>query len=121
MKLHKCPFCCEPIDEFVSKPAKEKYRWYEFSQYRTFCPHCEAEVALDDKFQRWGLLVLPAIVLFVCDVALSDQGGVNKILLYGSWLLLAIGVVMLFLTRKLTVVNPPSNNRFQGDAAPPHA
>jgi hypothetical protein len=99
------------IGEFVTKPANEKYRWFDFAQSRSFCPHCEAEVALEVKFQRWSLLVLPAIVLFVWDVALSMQGGVNRFLLYGSFLLAAFGMAMLFRTRKLVVINPPSDNR----------
>lgn len=121
MKLYKCPFCNKPIGEFVAKPVKEKYRWFEFSQYRSYCPHCGAEVALEAKLQRWALLGLPAIVLFVWDVALSKQGGVNKMLLYGSLLLAVFGIVMLFITRKLVLVNPPSNNRLQDDAATPCA
>jgi len=123
MKLYSCPCCCKPIGigEFVTKPTRKKYRWFEFSQYLLFCPHCEAEVALDEKFQRWALLVLPAIVLFVWDVALSKQGGVDRLLLYGSLFLAAIGVIMLFIKRKLVVVNPPSNIGLQSDAAPPHA
>jgi hypothetical protein len=98
--------------------VKEKYRWFEFNQYRSFCPHCEAEIALESKFQRWGLFVLPAIVLFVWDVALSEQGGVNNLLFYGSMFLAVPGIVMMFLKRKLVVVNPPSNNGLQSDAAP---
>lgn len=65
--------------------------------------------------------MLPAIVLFVWDVALSKQGGVDRLLLYGSLFLAAIGVIMLFIKRKLVVVNPPSNIGLQSDAAPPHA
>ena len=110
MKLYRCPFCNEPISEFVAKPAKKKYRWFEFTQYRSYCPHCGAEVALETKFQRWALLGLPAIVLFVWDVALSKQGGINKILLYGPLFLAVFGIVMLFITRKIVLVNPPSKN-----------
>ena len=118
MKLYKCPYCFESISEFELRPAKEKYKWFEFSQNRAFCPNCGAEVALEAKFQRWGLLVLPAIVLFVWDVALSEQGGVNQQLLYGSLVLAMLGLIMLFLKRKLVVVNPPSNKHFQDEASP---
>lgn len=96
MNLYRCPYCCKPIREFETKPAKEKYKWFEFSQNRAFCPHCGAEVALETKFQRWGLLVLPAIVLFVWDEVLSEQGGVNQKLLYGLLVLAMLGLIMLF-------------------------
>lgn len=113
MQLYCCLCCGKPfgICEFVTKPAKEQYRWSECTQYRSFCPHCEAEVALEAKFQRWALLALPAIVLFVWDVALSKQGGIDSFLLHGSFLLAAFGMAMLFLTRRLVVINLPSNNR----------
>jgi len=68
-----------------------------------------------------GLLLLPAIVLLVRDVALSEQGGVDGLLLYGALILAMFGMVMLFLKRKLVVVNPPSNCRLQGDKAAPRA
>lgn len=119
MKLYKCPYCGEPIGEFVTQPTKEDYKWFEFSQYRSFCPHCEAEIALDDEFQRWALLALPAIVLFVWDVAQAEQGGVDRFLLYGALILAVFGIVMLFVKRKLVVVNPPANTRLGGDEITP--
>ncbi len=121
MSLYRCPYCCDPIREFKTKPAKERYKWFEFTQNRAFCPHCGAEVALEAEFQRWGLLVLPAIVLFVWDVALSEQGGINQHLFYGSVVLAMLGLIMLFLKRKLVVVNPPSNRHPQDDADSPRA
>ena len=119
MYLYKCPNCDDPSRKFDSFPSKEKYRWYEISQNRSSCRNCGAEVALDKGFQKWGLLALPAIVVSVWDVALENRGGVNQIFLYLSWGLAGLGLVMLYLKRKLIVVNPPSNKRMQSDAVKP--
>ena len=90
------PYCSEPVEEFVLKPAKEKLGWFEFSRYHSLYPHCMAEIALEAKFQRRGLLLLPAIVLFVRDVALSAQGGVIKMLHRGALCLAVFGLIMLY-------------------------
>lgn len=119
MNLFKCPNCNDSSREFDSFPSKVRYRWYEISQKRTLCRHCGAEVALESSFQKWGLLVLPAIVISVWDVALANRGGVNEALLYGCWGLAVLGLLMLYVKRKLVIVKPPSNNMPQTDAAKP--
>ena len=106
--LYKCPNCNHPGGEFDVFPSREKYRWYEFSQKRSSCRHCGAEVGLDENFQKWSLLILPAIVVFVWDVALANQGGVNRYVEYASWGLAGLGFVMLHITRKMIVIKPPS-------------
>ena len=105
--MYKCPNCKHPSGEFDYFPAKDRFKWYEISQKRTRCRHCGAETALDEHFQKWGLLILPAIVVAVWDVALSEQGGVHPILEYVSWLLAAIGLIMLFVKRKMVVIASP--------------
>ena len=111
MSLYRCPHCLDPSGEFEVLPAKEKFKWHEFSSYRSLCKHCGAEVALDENFQKWGLLILPAIVIFVWDVALANQGGVYPLVKYLSLALAVLGFVMLFIKRKMVVVKPPDSNR----------
>ena len=119
MPLYTCPNCNHPSGEFDVFPSKEKFRWYEISQKRASCKHCGAEVALDENFQKWGLLALPAIVIFVWDVAMASQGGVNQAIKYVSLALAVLGIVMLYVKRKIVVVKLPSNKRMKSDAAEP--
>lgn len=86
---------------------------------RSLCRHCEAEVGLDENFQKWGLLILPAIVVFVWDVALANQGGVNRFVEFACWGLACLGFVMLYIKRKMIVINPPTKIRMQSDASEP--
>ncbi len=98
-------------------PSKENYRWYEISQKKSSCRHCGAEVGLDEGFQKWGLLVLPAIVILVWDLALANHGGVNQVVKYVSLGLAVIGFAMLYIKRKLVVIKPPSKKPVQPAAA----
>ena len=115
MPLYTCPNCKNPSGEFDVFPSKEKFRWYEISQKRSSCKHCGAEVALDESFQKWGLLALPAIVIFVWDVALASQGGVNQVIKYCSLGLAVLGFIMLYAKRKMVVIKPSSNKHMQSD------
>lgn len=119
MTLYKCPNCNDPSKEFDVFPSKEKYRWYEFARNRSSCRHCGAEVGLDGNFQKWGLLILPAIVILIWDAALINQGGVNEVVEYASLVLASLGFVMLYVKRKMIVIKPPSNKNMQSDAAKP--
>ena len=119
MPLYKCPNCNHPGGEFDVFPSKEKFRWYEISQKRTSCRHCGAEVALEERFQRWGLLAIPAIVIFVWDLSMASQGGVNDVLKYFSLGLAVLGTAVLYGKRKLVVVKPPFNRSVQPNTAKP--
>ena len=77
------------------------------------CRHCGAEVALEQNFQKWGLLCLPAIVISVWDVALASRGGIDEVFLYVSWGLAVLGLAMLYLKRRLVMVEPPPASRKQ--------
>lgn len=119
MPIYTCPNCNHPSGEFDVFPSKEKFRWYEISQKRSSCKHCGAEVELDENFQKWGLLALPAIIVFVWDIAMANQGGVNQVIKYASLGLAVLGIVMLYVKRKLVVVKPPSNRRMRSDRPTP--
>jgi hypothetical protein len=45
MNLYPYPYCSEPVEMFVVKPAKEKLGWFEFSRNLSLYPHCIAEIA----------------------------------------------------------------------------
>lgn len=119
MTMYQCPKCNNPSGEFDVFPARQRFKWYQFSHQRSACRHCGAEVALDENFQKWGLLIVPAIVVGVWDVALQDRGGVSPMLEYLSWELAAFGLVMLFLKRKMVVVDASADKGSRCDPDKP--
>ena len=113
-----CPRCANVAKQLTAKPVKGKFKWYEFTRYATFCPHCGTELALEKSFQRWALLLIPMlVVLIIKATGIVEHGSIFKAVEYGSWLLGGVGVLMTIIKRKYVAVEKaPSNPRFERDA-----
>ncbi|BAU46789.1 hypothetical protein SVA_0207 [Sulfurifustis variabilis] len=84
--------------------AKRQLRWFEFTQYDAFCPHCNAKVEVDRKTQWWASLMLPALLLLPWHVALTKHG-VEAYVLWGAYGSGLFGLVMAFAKRRLVAAN----------------
>jgi len=109
-----CPRCTYIAKHLTAKPVKGHFKWYEFTRYATYCPHCGVELALERSFQRWALLLIPMlVVLIIRATGIVEHGALFKAVEYVAWLLGGVGVLMTIIKRKYVVVEKaPSNPRF---------
>ena len=63
-----CPHCKYEFDqaEAIIKPAKEKYKWYEFSGNVSLCPNCKNRYVVDISIKGLVIILPIFIILFYC-------------------------------------------------------
>lgn len=106
-----CPSCNDIVGDFVVRPKKASYKWYEFSSNAMFCPYCGAELEMERKSERWALLVLPLFVYLPLTLVLPLDNPAVLATKYLVWPLALIGMLMLYLKRKIVVVERSPTQR----------
>lgn len=94
----KCPACKEGIEgeKFLLETRRDE-PWYKFESSKMRCPHCETELAYDQK-SKFVLWLIGAIVLMVF------IGGVKEVVPF--WLMMlapSVGGIFFYKLRSLVV------------------
>lgn len=65
MLRSKCPWCSEKVSvhQLGTRNRKVKPKWYQFTRQTSVCPYCNNSVKIDQKQNRWVLLMVPLFVL----------------------------------------------------------